>query len=359
MINILSLSWSVDSSLGKEDLSRLVFCIILYFLIITTIREKKQLNSIINVLLFLAGLEILYSISQFFGFDPIVKNIYSGRMRMLGTIGHHNFLSEYLMMIMPLMAGVYLTTTNKYKKVFTGLLFLLSILVAILTLTRGVLISLLVVFILMSIWFLRKNREHFRNQKRQIFLILSLSVILFLLINVFLILPSNIVSRVKIFSIAKDRLTQTLTLKSRSVQSRFIIWDSALKMIKEKPLLGWGIGTFKFHFLDYRKLIKDFPEEAENVHNEYLQVWVETGLLGLVMFILLVVFYFRECFLLLKQTKDFQGSMQIAAFMFSITGVLIDSLINFPLRITPNAITFWYILGVTIASYSVYNNRVS
>ena len=67
----------------------------------------------------------------------------------------------------------------------------------------------------------------------------------------------------------------------------------------------------------------------------------------------------RECFLLLKQTKDFQGSMQIAAFMFSITGVLIDSLINFPLRITPNAITFWYILGVTIASYSVYNNRVS
>ncbi|PIZ12478.1 MAG: hypothetical protein COY53_09845, partial [Elusimicrobia bacterium CG_4_10_14_0_8_um_filter_37_32] len=114
MINILSLSWSVDSSLGKEDLSRLVFCIILYFLIITTIRERKQIISIINVLLFLAGLEILYSISQFFGFDPIVKNIYSGRMRMLGTIGHHNFLSEYLMMIMPLMAGVYLTTTNKY-----------------------------------------------------------------------------------------------------------------------------------------------------------------------------------------------------------------------------------------------------
>ena len=70
-------------------------------------------------------------------------------------------------------------------------------------------------------------------------------------------------------------------------------------MIEDKPILGSGIGTYKYNTLKYQA---DFFEQGDNrsiyhygfadkTHNEYLQLWAELGIVGLAIFLWLVIAY--------------------------------------------------------------------
>ncbi|MBU5412421.1 PglL family O-oligosaccharyltransferase [Serratia ureilytica] len=69
-----------------------------------------------------------------------------------------------------------------------------------------------------------------------------------------------------------------------SNQARWTMLRDTLRMIAEKPLLGWGYGGFEYHFLHFR--INQLPptvvtEIANHPHNEILLWWVEGGLVAL------------------------------------------------------------------------------
>ena len=65
------------------------------------------------------------------------------------------------------------------------------------------------------------------------------------------------------------------------------IWLANMDMIKERPFTGWGFGNYKqFREAFYQR----YPEADTNAHahNNFLQMWVDTGLIGLAAFLFLV-----------------------------------------------------------------------
>lgn len=69
-----------------------------------------------------------------------------------------------------------------------------------------------------------------------------------------------------------------------SNQARWTMLRDTLRMIAEKPMLGWGYGSFEYSFLHFR--INQIPptvvtEIANHPHNEILLWWVEGGLVAL------------------------------------------------------------------------------
>lgn len=58
---------------------------------------------------------------------------------------------------------------------------------------------------------------------------------------------------------------------------RILLWLKAVSLFLEKPLLGWGFGYFS-HLVILRNT-------AMNVHNTYLQILCETGIVGFILFI--------------------------------------------------------------------------
>jgi O-antigen ligase len=71
-------------------------------------------------------------------------------------------------------------------------------------------------------------------------------------------------------------------------------WSSAIKMFKEKPLFGWGPGTYQFNYASYqnpayRTIITTNAGTGGNAHSEYLGPLSETGLIGLVSVLVLIV----------------------------------------------------------------------
>ena len=129
---------------------------------------------------------------------------------------------------------------------------------------------------------LRKNIKH-------IFLALSL-----LLLALFVVYNTS--------GMIQKRYTNEIgKFLTKQPTSRYLLFTHSLEIIKKQPVIGHGTGSFTDIF---KKINKETEKIVRNnhktPHNNYLYVWIELGMIGLL--ILLSIFYFqiRE----LKKLKD-------------------------------------------------------
>lgn len=118
---------------------------------------------------------------------------------------------------------------------------------------------------------------------------------------------------------------------------RFTVWQVALRMIKENPLLGKGIGTF----MDY--LHKYSPGlTVQYAHNCYLQIWAETGIFSLLSFL-----GFLSA-LLFKGISSFKKNQDafILGVLCGIFGFLVHSFFDTHLYSLQLSVLFWSMAGI-------------
>jgi O-antigen ligase len=141
-----------------------------------------------------------------------------------------------------------------------------------------------------------------------------------------------------LFPVFQERLF--LTFKVGGDSDRFRYWLAALKMIKDHPFFGIGVGTFMANFSKY------LPNcNISYAHNCYLQIWAETGVLALISFILfstsLIYFGFKK-FLV---SKDFL----LLGLLSGAVGFLVHSFFEVNLYSLRLAVLFWVWVGLISA----------
>jgi O-antigen ligase len=120
---------------------------------------------------------------------------------------------------------------------------------------------------------------------------------------------------------------------------RLQIDRDTLRMFRERPLLGWGQGTFAEVYPRFRSFYTDKFVNA--AHNDFLQTLAETGLAGFSIMIWLLVRVLRPA--LRKSAawhSDVNGAVALAA-VLGITGILVHSLVDFNMQIPANAALFY------------------
>lgn len=65
---------------------------------------------------------------------------------------------------------------------------------------------------------------------------------------------------------------------------RYALWEAAIRMFKEKPVTGVGIGMYRFLVPYYSQDLPFIRGRSIWVHNTYLQILVETGFVGFILF---------------------------------------------------------------------------
>lgn len=94
-----------------------------------------------------------------------------------------------------------------------------------------------------------------------------------------------------------------------SYNSRLMIWNSAWEIGKDNWLVGIGPGNFQKYYLDYQKRFAEpYLEWAvPEPHNIFLAFWLETGIAGLLGFLIILAWFFKKSARLLGLTQSFQG----------------------------------------------------
>jgi len=112
-----------------------------------------------------------------------------------------------------------------------------------------------------------------------------------------------------------------------------------LKMFLEKPVLGWGLGTFPVVYPQFRTFYTNFF--INEAHNDYLQLLVEMGLLGFGTMIWFVATLYSRAFKKVgKWTNDISGAVTLAC-VLGVSGLLVHSAVDFNLQIPANAAFFY------------------
>jgi O-antigen ligase len=90
-----------------------------------------------------------------------------------------------------------------------------------------------------------------------------------------------------------------------SLSSRIAIWKSSLKIISDNYFWGIGAGKFQEKYLDYQKFYPPYPEWAvPHPHNIFLSFWLYSGIIGLMSFLGLLLFWFKNIFEKINQKKE-------------------------------------------------------
>ncbi len=86
----------------------------------------------------------------------------------------------------------------------------------------------------------------------------------------------------------------TYNMEDISTMERLYRWVAAGHMIPERPIFGWGPGNFTNFYDSYTvtsfRTYVSKNEERSGIHNYFLLLFVEQGLPGLLLFIVLVIF---------------------------------------------------------------------
>lgn len=142
----------------------------------------------------------------------------------------------------------------------------------------------------------------------------------------------------------RERFLQLLDAGAH-MSGRDVIWRGAMMMIDERPIFGFGLRTFRQVF----PLFDEAPDKGiGSWHNDYLQVYMDSGLIALIPFVAIIAVVF---FMGWKNHRAWpEGSLQRAlnAAMlltigcFALAGGMLDSLLSILFRMTIAVVAVLY-----------------
>jgi len=208
------------------------------------------------------------------------------------------------------------------KYCYPAVLVLFSALVV--TQSRGGYISFLVGFIALS--FFVFNKSGLLDFKKWLKIIVS-----FLIITTIFIFSGKISSVVEKGGISAPVKAENVLSVESSYDDRLYYYKIALNQIRDNPLIGYGFLNYKYYFH------RDKPEAFYGqeryggfVHNDYLQLWVETGLLGIISILLIIIIFYKQCYsLLFKSSQNEEQQLMIIGIGSALTAYFTHALVDF------------------------------
>jgi len=196
--------------------------------------------------------------------------------RIFGPFLQPNLFGNYLLLAFFLAVSIAFERPRNW--VFLSVLGALMIWVAMtLTGSKGALLAWLAGTALFSLLAVRQQLPTFGQQGRwmTIALLLGTMVLVFLAA---LALPP-----------LRTRFETLLTAQAHSWMFRLFVWQATLRGMAERPLTGFGAGTFEWVYPQFTSV--GFTRHA---HNGFLQLGIESGFIGLGLLILFFVSLFVE-----------------------------------------------------------------
>lgn len=267
----------------KFFLARLWFVVVFYFLVSQLFIYKKNIHRFIWLFGITLAAVVVYSVFGLFQYGFQKQSLY---WIMDPFFKDHTIYGAVLALVFPLyFAFAFDNTYSRTKRLYGLFLFTLLLLGIVLSYTRATWLSL---FGAMGIYllFLFKIRWHY-------VLLMAVGVLLI----AFSFQTEIMMKLGKNKQSSSERIDEHLKSVSNirsdaSNMERINRWASAIRMFQDKPITGFGPGTYKFQYAPYQRstettYVSTNSGTMGNAHSEYLGPLSESGLPGMLSVIML------------------------------------------------------------------------
>jgi len=140
-------------------------------------------------------------------------------------------------------------------------------------------------------------------------------------------------------------------------------WSCALRMFEDKPFFGFGPGTYMFQYASYqlnenRTIISTNSADGGNAHSEYLGPLSESGVLGLLTFLLIIgTVVYTAIHTYMRLTDKRLKSFVLAALVALVTYYVHGFLNNF-LDTDKLSVPFWGFTAMIVAIDIYSRNQI-
>ena len=303
---------------------------LIYFAAVNMIRSREMIKRSVYALMFSGFVVSAYGVYQnYFGItaqiwqDSSMFADISGRV--VSTLENPNVLAEYLILVIPFMIVSAILAGSIKKGAPFAVCTLFSAMCLLYTWSRGswlgIIFALLILFVVI-------------NRKA---IVVYLGMLLLLPFAPF-VLPNAIV----------QRITTIGNIADSSTSYRVSIWHASLDMIRDYMVSGIGVGQEAFRLV-YPEYSLAGIESAPHSHNLYLQIGIGLGLVGLLVFLLVVFFFVQQCFTAIKQSEEKYVKLLAAGGLCAVAGFLLNGLTDYVWYNYRVYLMFWLVISITVA----------
>lgn len=330
--------------------SRWLTYLLLAIVCVEFARDKHRFHAFINITVLSALLVSVYAVFQAFEIDFFEWTTFEwedrSTRRVCSSLCNPDFLAGYLIALLPLTITLALIRQGKIRGFFIFCV-VFEILALIFSYSRGGWVSMFFVLILLLslLTYLNWIREP---------VLLEPGITLARAIS---IIVTVIILTLVCVTLMWDELTAaiyrfSLLTQGTSVATRSYFYAAAITMWLTHPWFGFGLGTFAIHFNTFRdkelSIYLPFKRHyLEHVHNEYLEILSETGVVGLILYLALIGLVL---FTIWRHTLRYRSrnNLVLIGFLCGIIAILIHNMVTVTLRQTPIAFIYWTFLGVAL-----------
>ena len=298
-----------------------------------------SISAAYGIWVYFSEIDVIWGINS--SFPPLFHSDFGGweTDRPVATLGNTLYAAGVFSLILPLAYASFLDSKSKFRFVY-GLSCVILLLGVIVTYSRGALIT---VMISSTVYIFSFRRQI--NWSKISYSLLGTALIIGIVIAV---LPST----VRTFSAITDRVFDRFSAlydpniftTAGNEPYRIAQYETVYGILKEDPALGIGFGNYVVEFDRIKSAsLQYIHAQAKTTENMYLMIVAETGILGLVSFVAIVI-YVIFCLQKKRNNMGIESNWE-TAFIASIAGGLFNMATWDALNQPTMRILFWLILA--------------
>jgi len=331
---LISISWGHNNYEGISTINLWLGPVTLFFALANSPADSNRITRILDFIFASAVVSAIIGCLQYLTKFPFVPQV----VEPAATFANKNMAAHIMVLSIPLGIGLLFSTKSNWKSFFYAIGTALLLAFLYYTKTKAAWLAFLVEAVLFGFALLILRQKFPWSMAKQISSLLAILVLgLLLNLSPYGWSPAfkEISSKVQLVKGAVEGEEEKEEAAYGSVGLRFAIWRNTLEMIKDRPILGFGLGNHKvFYPIYHRKAVveKVFSEEAQlhNVHNDYLQLFSETGAIGFLFLCFLFILWTLSTIRLAKATKHEHSALYPVSIYIAIIGIMVNAFFCFP-----------------------------
>ena len=309
-------------------------CFLLTLVLVSALEHTRQLLQVAAGLACGVLISSLYGLYQRFVLKISLNPSYVDMSLNEGMPGrvysfyeNPNAFGEVLLFLLPVIVALFFAAKTPRTKIFAGLVFCVGGAAMLMTGSRASWVGLAAAaLVYVFLW----NRR-------------LLPLCLLAAVCALPVLPQTVL----------NRFLTIFNTSDTSTSSRFPIYKAAIQLLRRQPLMGVGLGVNAVQARIQEFRLYDATATFVHAHNTYLQLWLETGLLGLCALLGQVLWTVKATARAVRESANVPARHMAIGGSAALCGALVCGLADYLWNYPRVMFLFWAVCALTLGALKI------